>query len=128
MDKSKKPLVFVIEDNEIMSELISDSLKGLVDVKIFNNAVTAISEISNVIPKIIFLDILLTGPNGFTFLNELVSYRDTSSIPVVVITSLDLHEADLTHYGIVKVFNKETMYPEQLREITKKILAETNVQ
>ena len=43
----------------------------------------------------IFLDILLTGPDGFTFLNELISYSDTAKIPIVIVSSLDFSGKDL---------------------------------
>ena len=67
-----------------------------------------------------FLDILLTGPDGFTLLNEMVSYEDTAQIPVVLITSLELKNRDLASYGVVGVLEKETMRPEDVRRYVEK--------
>ena len=60
------------------------------------------------------MDILLTGPDGFTFLNELVSYTDTAKIPVVVVSSLDFSKHDLSVYGVVGILDKVTMLPQEI--------------
>ncbi|MBQ3263998.1 response regulator [Candidatus Saccharibacteria bacterium] len=89
-------------------------------VRIFGDAVAAMEAISDgAMPDLIFLDILLTGPDGFTFLNELVSYTDTARIPVVVVTSLEIQH-DLSDYGVVGILNKDTMTPAEVREYAKK--------
>ena len=116
-------LAYIIEDNEIMSELFARYLSGIPETKIFYDAVTAISEISDDQPDLIFLDILLTGPDGFTFLNEIVSYEDTGKIPVVIISSLDFQLESLKNYNVVKILNKDTLLPNDLRAVSQEILA-----
>ena len=84
-------------------------------VRIFSNGIEAMDAISNgELPELIFLDILLDGPDGFTFLNELVSYSDTRKIPVVIVSSIDFSGKDLSQYGVVGVLNKDTMTPEEI--------------
>ena len=113
-------MIFIIDDDEIMSECIASAISKH-EVKLFGNAIEAMNVISEGdIPEMIFLDILLTGPNGFTFLNELVSYDDTSKIPIVVVTSLDLARTDLSDYGVVGILEKETMTPKDIREYVEK--------
>ena len=116
-------LAYIIEDNEIMSELFARYLSGITETKIFRDAISAISEISDDQPDLIFLDILLTGPDGFTFLNEIVSYEDTGKIPVVIISSLDFQLESLKNYNVVKILNKDTLLPDDLRAVTQEILA-----
>ena len=70
----------------------------------------------------IFLDILLDGPDGFTFLNELVSYSDTARIPVVIISSLDFGGKDLSNYGVVGVLDKANMKPEDIRSYVEQYI------
>ena len=107
-------MIFVIDDDEIMAECIARWVGS--DVKIFSNAIEAMEAISDgVMPRLIFLDILLDGPDGFSFLNELASYDDTAKIPVVVVSSLDLTKQSLSEYGVVKVLNKDTMTPEDIK-------------
>ena len=116
-------LAYIIEDNEIMSELFARYLSGITETKIFRDAISAISEISDDQPDLIFLDILLTGPDGFTFLNEIVSYEDTGKIPVVIISSLDFQLESLKNYNVVKILNKDTLLPNDLRAVSQEILA-----
>jgi len=119
-------LVYVIEDNPMMAECIAMAARSREQlepngqkqppfVMIFNDAVTAMKSLDEDTPDVILLDILLTGPDGFTFLNELVSYKDTASIPVVLITSLDLSDRNLEHYGVIGTLSKSTMTPEDIQ-------------
>ena len=110
-------MIFVIDDDEIMSECIANAASGAM---VFSNAIEAMNEIiKGNIPKLIFLDILLDGPDGFTFLNEMISYDDTAKIPVVIVTSLDLSDKDLSVYGVVKVLSKDDMTPKDIKALVK---------
>lgn len=107
-------MIFVIDDDEIMAECIARAINK--KIRIFADAYEAMAAIADGdLPKMIFLDILLDGPNGFTFLNELVSYTDTAKIPVVIISSLDFSNKDLSMYGVVGVLNKAEMIPEDIK-------------
>lgn len=108
-------MIFIIDDDEIMAECVARAAGGT--VKIFGNAIEAMSAIADgELPDLIFLDILLTGPDGFTFLNETISYKDTVEIPVVIVSSLDFGERDLSTYGVVGVLNKDKMRPDDVRK------------
>ena len=119
-------LAYVIEDNEIMSELMARYLRGITEVKTFNDVISAISRISDDKPDMIFLDVLLTGPDGFTFLNEIVSYEDTAKIPVVIVSSLDLKTESLKNYNVIKIIKKEEMIPDDIKDIAREILGMKN--
>ena len=111
-------MIFVIDDDYIMAECIARATRR--DVEIFPNAIEAMNAISDgKVPEMIFLDVLLDGPNGFTFLNEMVSYEDTARIPIVIVSSLDF-DKDLSSYGVVGVLKKETMKPEDIYEYIEK--------
>ncbi len=86
----------------------------------YKNAIDAINSLTDPLPALIFLDILLPGPDGFTFLNELVSYPDTAQIPVVLVTSLNLPKDNLQEYGVVGILNKETMKPSDVEKYAKR--------
>lgn len=107
-------MFYVIDDDEVMAECIAGATKN--KTRIFTNAIEAMGAISEgEIPKLIFLDVLLDGPDGFTFLNELGSYTDTARIPIVIVSSLDFGGKDLSLYGVVGVLSKEKMKPEDIR-------------
>lgn len=107
-------MIFIIEDDEIMAECIADAVAPM-ETKFFTNGVDAMSMLDEQMPALIFLDILLDGPDGFTFLNELASYPDTNNIPIVIISSLDFSEQDLSNYGVVGKLDKAKMTPEEIR-------------
>lgn len=112
-------MIFIIEDDEIMAECIERAVS--VKVRIFSNGISAMEAISEgVLPDLIFLDILLDGPDGFTFLNELVSYPDTAKIPIVIVSSLDFSKKEITPYRIVGVLNKDSMTPEEIDNYVRK--------
>lgn len=106
-------MIFVVDDDLVMAKCIAKAAR--VETKIFSNAIEAMECIaSGVIPEMIFLDILLDGPDGFTFLNELCSYSDTVKIPIVIVSSLDFSQKDLSPYGVVGILNKDTMLPKEI--------------
>lgn len=111
-------MIFVIDDDEVMAECIARYCKGE-KTRIFSNAIEAMNAIDDEKPDLIFLDILLDGPDGFTFLNELASYNDTAKIPIVIVSSLDFSNQDLSEYGVVGVINKDTMLPEDIKKYVK---------
>ena len=116
-------MIYVIDDDEVMGGCIARAC-GDVKVRRFTNAIEAMEATSEgELPELVFLDILLDGPDGFAFLNELLSYGDTAKIPVVVVTSLDMAGRDLSAYGVVGVLHKETMRPEEVREYVERYAA-----
>lgn len=107
-------MIFIIDDDEIMAECIARAAQR--ETRIFTNAIEAMQKLDEELPEMIFLDVLLDGPDGFTFLNELSSYTDTATIPVVIISSLDLGGKDLSSYGVVEVLNKAEMVPKDIKK------------
>ena len=114
-------MIFIVEDDPIMAECIAQACQPN-SVKIFSDAVSAVAALSQSLPTLIFLDILLTGPDGFTLLHELVSYQDTAQIPVVIVSSLDFTKHNLSSYGVVGVLDKCKMTPSDIKSYTKKYL------
>ena len=115
-------MIFVIDDDEIMAECVARAAKK--ETKIFHNAIEAMNALDDGLPELIFLDILLDGPDGFTFLNELMSYQDTAKIPIVIITSLDINIEKLRDYGVVGIVKKEEMTPAGIKEYVKEYCKE----
>lgn len=121
---SQIPTIYIIDDDTIMAECIARAISALgkYNIRLFSDAISAMNSIDDEFPNLIFLDILLNGPNGFSLLNELVSYTDTVKIPIVLISSLDLQKADLSEYQILETFSKETMTPSQIQEVVRRVL------
>lgn len=134
---SNPSTIFIIEDDPLMAECISraasktliffknNSSTNSPTIKIFSDAISAINALSGRLPDLIILDILLNGPDGFTFLNEIISYTDTAKIPVIIVTSLNLSSENLTHYSVRTVLNKETMTPANIQKAVRAALQST---
>lgn len=114
-------MIYIIDDDNDFAECIARMVRTFCndEVRIFTNAIEAISATNEEMPKLIFLDILLDGPDGFTFLNELMSYSDTEKIPVAIMSSLKFKER-LNEYGVVAVLDKAEMVPDGVKEIVEK--------
>lgn len=104
--------IMIVEDDPIMAECIARAAN--LPATIFTNAIDAVQALNDSLPDLIFLDVLLDGPDGFTLLNELASYTDTAQIPVVLVTSLNLSHHDLSHYGVIGILSKDTMTPQEI--------------
>lgn len=117
--------ILILEDDPAMAACFRFNLAALapdLDIATCSDAVAAISDLSAALPDLILLDVLLPGPDGFTFLNELASYSDTAAIPVILISSLDLRTQDLSHYGVRAIFSKDTLTPATLQRTARELL------
>jgi CheY-like chemotaxis protein len=113
-------LIFVIDDDFVMAETLSRIVGG--KTRIFYNGVDAMNALNDEIPELILLDILLVGPTGISFLNELQSYDDIGKIPVILVSGVaeSVNASDLSEYGVVAVFDKATMLPDELKAEAEK--------
>ena len=125
--------IFIIEDDPDFAEIYQKHLKRNfpeIPLQIFYNAIeanAAFSELSEEeLPSLIILDVLLTGPDGFTLLNELLSYPETSQISVLLISSLNLGQMSLQAYNVRAILNKETFTPADFVNQVQKILKSTH--
>lgn len=109
--------IYILEDDATFASCIARYIRKSdldAEVFIYNNVIDAISAIDTHFPSLIFLDVLLTGPDGFTLLNELASYSDTSRIPIIIISSIDFAGQDLSSYGVVATLNKDSLTPKEV--------------
>lgn len=120
-------LIYIIEDEPIMADCIASAIMGVaedpVEIAVFNDGVSAMATMNEKLPDVVLLDVMLTGPDGFAFLNEMISYPDTAKIPVVLISSLDLSRRNLEHYGVKQVLDKAKMTPEDIYAAIKTALS-----
>lgn len=119
---------FILEDDPIFARLFSKSLRRAFPdstVSTFENAIDAINALPDgcTPPSVIILDVLLTGPDGFTFLNEIASYSDLSNIPIIIVSSLNFPMQTLESYNVRRILNKATMTPQDLPAAISEILS-----
>lgn len=113
-------MILIIDSDEVFGKCVFETLeKNGFDGHLSNNAIFAINDISEKTPALIFLEPMLTGPDGFTFLNEMASYADTMKVPVVLISEKDFSRFDLSEYNVVGILNKNTVKPEEILEYAR---------
>lgn len=127
-NKSESLEFFILEDDPIFARLFSKSLRRAFPdstVSTFENAIDAINALPDdcTPPSVIILDVLLTGPDGFTFLNEIASYSDLSNIPIIIVSSLNFPMQTLESYNVRRILNKATMTPQDLPAAISEILS-----
>ncbi len=121
----KKDTVLIVEDDS----WLADSFKLILSeagwqVSAVKSPKEALDVIDEDLPSVILLDVLLPGVNAFALLNELQSYTDTNSIPVVLCTTLKRHQIDaesLKSYGVAAVLDKAHLTPKELVSTLKKV-------
>ena len=114
-------MIIVVSSDEVIGRCLIRALeKNGFNAQISKNAIEAIDLISEgEAPGLIFLDIMLTGPDGFTLLNELASYPDTMKTPIILMGEKDFSEFDFSAYNVVGFLNKNTMIPEEVVDYAK---------
>ena len=87
----------------------------------------ALDRLAEEIPDIILLDLMMPEMDGFQFITALQERPAWRSIPVIVITALDLTAADRARLnsGVEGILLKDSFDPAQLVEIVRRLVAET---
>ena len=111
-------LVHVIDDDPTFLGIFKRYLKPH-HVECFKNAIDAVAALEKTVPDLIFLDIMLDGPDGFTYLNEISSYADTVRVPVVLISSLYHSLPKMSSYNVIAYLDKTTFTPVDVQKILK---------
>lgn len=87
---NSKKSVLLVEDDDLLSKVLSDYLvrQGL-EVAVIRNGLDVFKFAEKNKPKIILLDLILPGLDGFEVLKGLKAHSSTKEIPVVVFSNLD---------------------------------------
>ena len=136
-------MILIIDDDFLFAETIAQNCRRALrgggadktatakvapapEIKIIGDAITAIQWLgeTGVVPELIFLDVLLVGPDAFTFLNELRSYSETATVPVALTHDLRFLEkftaADLADYGVVALLAKNRLKPQTVQKLARR--------
>lgn len=109
--------VLIVEDEPWLAQQFVRSLDtaGFTN-RVTTNGLVAMDLIDELHPRVLIVDMLLTGGTVLPLLHELQSYTDTGSIPVVLCTNLaaELSGADLQYYGVRRIIDKTTMHPDDI--------------
>lgn len=113
-------MILVVDSDEIFGGCVVSNLeKNGFNGHLSKNAIKAIADISETAPELVILDPILTGPDGFTFLNEMASYADTMKVPVVLISEKDFSRFDLSEYNVVGFLDKNKVKPKEILDYVR---------
>lgn len=118
--------VLLVEDDAWLAEMEMNVLSEAgYDVVGAPHALAAIELIDRGRPDVIVLDVLLAGSTAFALLNEIKSYDDTQTIPIILCTNLaeQFDNGKLKEYGVRRVVDKTTMHPHDLVVAVKAIVS-----
>jgi CheY-like chemotaxis protein len=88
--------VLVVDDDEDLRAVIRDTLTASgCSVQEARNGREALERVKAEPPAVILLDLLMPGMDGFEFVEELRKSDIGSSIPVIVLTAMELSEIEL---------------------------------
>lgn len=121
----RAPDVLIIEDDVWLAEQFQRTLEaGGYSTKCASNGHVAMDMIDEALPRVILLDMLLTGGTGITLLHELQSYKDTGDIPVILCSNLasQMRLDDVTPYGVRRILDKTTMHPVDVLAAVRSVL------
>jgi len=89
----KKDIVLVVEDDEFLRDVISQKLRSEgFDVLVSIDAFEGMKAIKQKKPRLILLDLILPGMDGFEMLGQLKKGAETSDIPVIILSNLGQRE------------------------------------
>jgi putative two-component system response regulator len=112
--QSKKPVLLVIDDNQLNVETLTDFLERDYQIHGALTGPDALAMANEIIPDLILLDIMMPFMDGFEICRQLKSNAITTSIPIIFITGKG-DEADIAlgfELGAVDYVTKPFHIPE----------------
>lgn len=94
---NERPLAIVVEDDLFLSEIYSDTLKGVgLDVEIYYDGEAAMQHIFRLAPSIIILDLNLPKYSGVEIFHEMRKRPETSETWVLIVTANPAQAAEIS--------------------------------
>jgi len=84
-----KPVIYIVDDEEVIRDLYHYSLENDFDSKCFENGTTFFDELDKGKPDLIVLDVMLPDINGYDILEKLKSNKKYQDIPVIMVSAKD---------------------------------------
>ncbi|PYI89199.1 MAG: hypothetical protein DME26_01770 [Verrucomicrobia bacterium] len=120
--------VLVVEDDPTMQEMLQRNLqKQGWQVRLARNGRVALSQLSEQVPALILLDLMMPEMDGFEFMVELRRRAECKQVPVIVITAKELTAEDRLRLNgqVARIIQKSTMSLDQLVAEVKELLDAT---
>lgn len=112
----KKKEVFIIEDNNLEIDMLTEALREDFELSVYTNGVKAVTALAARQPDLVLLDVMLPGMDGYEICQRLKEDSSTSNIPVIFLTSLTMtcHERACLSMG-ADDYMRKPFDPESVR-------------
>ena len=115
--------LLIVEDDKNWADILGKFAADVgAEYQVVVSGGQAIEIIDDWQPDALILDMLLAGETAIALLNELRSYADLASLPIVVCTNIDVDLKDLRPLGVKAILNKTSMRPNEARAIFREVL------
>ena len=115
--------LLIVEDDKNWADILGKFAADVgAEYRVAVSGGQAIEIIDDWQPDALILDMLLAGETAIALLNELRSYADLASLPIVVCTNIDDKMDDLRPLGVKSILNKTSMRPNEARAIFREVL------
>lgn len=114
-----KPLVFIVEDDPKLREIISITLEADFELETCADGSTAMQRLKNIVPEIVVLDLNLPGTSGRDILSY-IRVEDRLAKTRVILTTADDRQAETLNNDADIVLLKPVS-PMQLRELALRL-------
>ena len=115
--------LLIVEDDKNWADILGKFAADVgAEYRVAVSGGQAIEIIDDWQPDALILDMLLAGETAIALLNELRSYADLASLPIVVCTNIDAKMDDLCPLGVKAILNKTSMRPNEARAIFREVL------
>jgi signal transduction histidine kinase/CheY-like chemotaxis protein len=115
--------ILVVDDNEDFTDFLRNLLeKSRFTIYTAKNGIEAIDQLHKIIPRLVFLDLLMPEMDGFEVVEKMYEDEKLKEVPVVVLTAKEVTEDDRARLNlkIKDVVQKEGLTREIiLREVNK---------
>ena len=116
--------VLIVEDDPTWAMLVGKYVRQLDWEYVVVSSPQAAMDVLDTQPvDVIVLDMLLAVETGMALLNEIRSYDDLATIPIVAFTNMNtVSLASLRRYGVQALLDKATVTPEEVQHTLKELV------
>jgi CheY-like chemotaxis protein len=110
-----KPLAFIVEDDEHLSQIFAKTLQANFETEIASDGSTALMRLAQIVPTLVVLDLNLPGLGGRYILDDIRSNPNLKQTRVILCTADALQAESLQEQADIVML--KPVSPLQLRDI-----------
>ena len=119
MTKSKQNTILIVDDEPVNLNLLMNYLENQYNVQVAQDGNDALTEVNNIKPDLILMDVMMPKLNGFETCRRLKANAETGDIPVIFMTALTNTEDKVRAFevGAIDYITKPIQNKEALARI-----------